>query len=198
MPKISVAPGVRQGCLTVVREILSPTGKRKVEYVCDCGATAVGCLYRFAAGQTKSCLCQRRKHGLADTSEYDSWRGMIRRCTNEHDEAFPRYGGRGIGVYASWVDSFEAFLAYMGPKPPGKYSLDRIDNNGGYFPGNVRWATPFIQNSNKRSNVFLKIGQEVLTYQEAARRAGISRAALYRRIKLGWPPERMADPSRRG
>jgi hypothetical protein len=74
---------------------------------------------------------------------------MIERCTNPHDTDWKNYGGRGIAVCDRWRHSFEAFLEDMGEKPPG-HSIDRINNDGNYEPGNCRWATASEQQHNKR------------------------------------------------
>lgn len=92
----------------------------------------------------------REKHGMAGTPEYVSWQSMKSRCLNPNTAKYPHYGGRGITIYEPWVESFEAFLAYMGPRPEG-LSLDRIDPDGDYEPGNVRWADITTQNQNRRT-----------------------------------------------
>jgi hypothetical protein len=132
---------------------------------CDCGTQTVVNGYYLHLGDTTSCGCYRAervaeglalKHGEANkptapiaTPEYRAWRGMINRCYQPSSERFSRYGGRGIVVCDRWHHSFENFLADMGRKPSPKHSIDRIDNDGNYEPGNCRWATASEQQRNK-------------------------------------------------
>lgn len=90
-------------------------------------------------------------HGMSDKPEYQVWQGMKKRCFNSNDlDSWPHYGGRGITVCERWRDSFQAFYEDMGPRPGPEYSIDRIDVDGNYEPGNCRWATWSEQNLNKR------------------------------------------------
>lgn len=90
--------------------------------------------------------CAKNKH----TPEYGAWRAAKSRCTRTTDPQFIHYGARGIRMCDAWTVSFEAFLADMGDRPSKNHSLDRIDPNGGYEPGNCRWATALEQAHSKR------------------------------------------------
>lgn len=87
-------------------------------------------------------------HGMHNTPTYHTWENMKQRCLNPKHPSYADYGGRGITVCEEWL-SFEGFFASMGKKPKGK-TLERVDNNLGYFPENCEWATPLKQNSNQR------------------------------------------------
>lgn len=113
-------------------------------------------------GGVKSCGCSRvadivatrTTHGHAKrgahSREYDVWAAMLSRCRNPNNPRWKHYGGRGVRVCDRWADSFEAFLADVGPRPSNDLSIDRIDVNGHYEPGNVRWADIVTQNLNRR------------------------------------------------
>jgi hypothetical protein len=103
--------------------------------------------------QREALGARNRTHGRSGTTEYNSWIGMKMRCFNEADARFADYGGRGITVCARWRACFEAFFADLGPKPSPNHSLDRIDVNGNYEPGNVRWADASGQTRNRRPYV---------------------------------------------
>lgn len=130
---------------------------------CQCGNTVNVSSTHLRSGHTLSCGCYRDDtkknnkhgeiHGMCDTPEYDAWHKMKGRCLNKSDRKYPDYGGRGITVCQEWIDSFEAFYSHIGKRPSKKHSLDRIENENGYEPGNVRWATIIEQNNNKRNNV---------------------------------------------
>ncbi len=115
---------------------------------------------------------------------------MRERCQDAKNKAFAYYGGRGITVCSQW-DSFEAFYADMGPRPSHQHSIDRINNDGNYEPGNCRWATRLQQNNNRSSNVFISCGGESLTASEWSRRTGIRLYTILRRLARGLPPEQI-------
>lgn len=131
--------------------------------ICDCGAITHIPASRLREGKSGSCGCRTReatatrigaisptfRHGMCESREYRTWASMLKRCTKPGAKAFPYYGGRGIAVCDRWLHSFENFYADMGPKPQG-LSIDRINNDGNYEPGNCRWATAKQQAANKR------------------------------------------------
>lgn len=92
----------------------------------------------------------RKTHGLSHTPEYAAWRDLKSRCLNPNHIAYPDYGGRGITVYEPWVHDFVAFYEHVGPRPSDDHTLDRLDNDKGYEPGNVAWRTWGVQQNNRR------------------------------------------------
>jgi hypothetical protein len=133
-----------------------PDARNQIQYVarCECGNVRTVSAGHLRHGKSTACQECRIKHGHSVrgklTSEYRIWCGMIQRCTNPNVKAFGRYGGRGIRVCDEWRNSFETFLAHVGPRPSTDYSIDRYPNkDGNYEPGNVRWATQSEQCLNK-------------------------------------------------
>lgn len=108
-------------------------------------------------------------HGMSRTKTYNSWVSMLQRCYNPNETGYKNWGGRGITVCDAWNNSFEAFLADMGERPEGT-SLDRIDNNGDYEPGNCKWSTRKEQNLNKRMQSNNKSGYPGVIWHKKARK----------------------------
>lgn len=130
--------------------------------------------------------CQSIKSAPAPrVSTYRAWLCMRVRCLNKNRNGYQNYGGRGITFCKRW-DVFENFLADMGERPAG-LSLDRIDNDGNYEPGNCRWATHSQQMNNTRLTRRVTYLGETHSVHEWARITGISRDALHLRIDRGWP-----------
>ncbi len=122
---------------------------------------------------------------------------MIDRCYRKRHEAWRRYGGLGIKVCDEWRGSFPVFFASMGPRPSGKYSLDRIDNDGDYTALNCRWATLKEQHRNTSTNRFLTISGESKTISEWAELSGVRDVLIHQRIANGWPTDRLLIPPTR-
>lgn len=116
-----------------------------------------------------------------------TWRSMMRRCTYPKHPAFAHYGGRGITVCERWL-VFANFFADMGHKPTSKHSLDRIDNNGDYEPGNCRWATRREQANNTRGNRSVTIAGITLTVPQWSRKLKRDPAVIHARLRAGWNP----------
>jgi hypothetical protein len=132
---------------------------------CDCGTQGLAQRHPLTSGKSKSCGCLDRelaaerarvmgkanvRHGMTGTPTHRSWQAMLVRCSYEKHPAWHRYGGRGITVCDLWQgpDGFQTFFAFMGERPEGM-TLDRMDNDRGYFPANCRWATPTEQQRNR-------------------------------------------------
>lgn len=121
------------------------------------------------------------------SATYASWVHMKTRCYDPRHESHPMYGGRGISVCDRWRESFEAFLADMGERPNGR-TLDRIDTNGNYEPGNCRRATPPEQNRNMRSNLRFEVNGVSKIAKDWAAQYGIPYNTLLWRIRHGADP----------
>jgi hypothetical protein len=207
--------GHHYGRLTVLSPAESPPGvKSRDQYwrcVCDCGtehtASAKGLRHSGKATGTQSCGCLHRersaasaavssfRHGHARvgmaTPEYRSWCALVKRCTSPQDPNYPSYGGRGITVCERWQNSFENFLADMGRKPSQQHSIDRIDNDGNYEPGNCRWATRSEQSRNRRDRILVTFNGRTMFLCDWSAKTGISVGTLhYRLYNRGWSVER--------
>ena len=129
-------------------------------YECMCGNTFVAHRGNVKPGHTKSCGCWQAEsrvvshttHGFRGTPTYASWANMKNRCLNPKVPKYKDYGARGITVCKRWLDSFASFIADMGERP-AHLTLDRINNDGNYEPGNCRWATAKQQVNNRRCSV---------------------------------------------
>lgn len=153
-------------------------GQRIAIFLCRCGKEFSCRIDHIKSEIQVSCGCyneatQRHKnfkHGnyvnRGYYSERNIWNGMKNRCNNSESPAYHHYGGRGIRVCNRWLESFDNFLNDMGNKPKGRYSIDRIDVNKGYFPENCRWANSKTQGRNKRTSRYITIGEETKCLME--------------------------------
>jgi hypothetical protein len=129
-------------------------------FKCDCGTNKSIVASRVIGGFVSHCGCetpQKGTHRLSRTKEYNTWCRIIVRCYNENSPGYSDYGGRGIFMSDSWRNSFETFFADMGEAPSNKHSIDRIENDKGYYKENCRWATSKEQARNRRSNNVVEI-----------------------------------------
>jgi hypothetical protein len=133
----------------------------------------------------------QRKHGLTGMPEFDIYRAMVDRCARH-----PSYRKRGIRVWQEWLDDPRKFVEYVGNRPSHMHSLDRIDNDGHYEPGNVRWATWREQSRNKANNAWLEVGGRRMVLADWAAETGLDPTLIAHRISRGWPPEKVISKIR--
>ena len=126
------------------------------------------------------------KHGKCKTKEYRCWEDILRRCRNKNSPNFHRYGGRGISVCIKWLESFEEFFRDVGPAPTKFHTIDRMDNDKGYFPENVRWATRKTQSNNRSTNRLVEINGVTKNISEWATELGINYQSVHARLRYGW------------
>lgn len=168
---------------------------------CDCGTEKAVDGKSLKRGISESCGCLRSeiaseratrrmtRHGAAKTGEitpeYCAWSAMIERCRNPNHVQYHDYGGRGIGVCERWM-AFENFIADMGLRPSRRHSIDRIENSGGYEPGNCQWATKQEQERNKRTNRIIEFMGESHPLVVWCERLDMNYHCVLGRLRLGW------------
>lgn len=160
--------------------------------LCDCGKSCIVVSKSLLNGDTRSCgcLCGER-HGKVQTREYVIWCGMKDRCYRENNQKYHRYGGRGITVCDRWLNSFQNFIEDMCLPPTSKHTIDRIDNDSGYYKDNCRWALQKQQANNRNTCVYVTINGKTKTVTEWCEYLNIvtPKRALTRIKKFGWNPE---------
>lgn len=173
---------------------------------CRCGNFADVLSSSLRKKKTRSCGCFMReeaskrayRHGhnrtrdgnMARSPTYRSWAMMIQRCINKNLKGYSDYGGRGIKVCDRWKESFTNFLADMGPRPSPEHSIDRIDNDGHYEPGNCRWATDHQQRRNKRTTRLLTLDGKTQCIADWTRDIVVAAGTISQRLSRGWSVER--------
>ena len=182
MRKLIDRIGLKFDRLTIIEELESIKYKTKTERrfkcKCNCGNTTIVCYGNLVNGSIKSCGCLSKellisrnkiikvKHSECNTPTYISHKSMLARCDNPNNPDYKNYGGRGI----NYDESFKTYIGFrkyliesgIGLRPSLEYSLDRYpDNDKGYIPGNIRWATMKIQQNNRRNNKRKSYGQEL-------------------------------------
>lgn len=145
--------------------------------------------------RTKHGATSRRKGQTVTDRMYRTWSDIKQRCINPKDTRYHRYGGRGIIVHESWLTDFAQFVSDVGQPPETHMTLDRIDNNRGYEPGNVRWATRKEQANNRENNIRVTYKGETLSLSQWADKLGIGYTVLAGRWKTGKrDPEKLLRP----
>lgn len=196
-----LSTGEQFGRLTVICESPRKNTRRQFSCRCECGRIKDVPYDSLKRGDSQSCGCLRSElassrmtvHGHSArksiTPEYRSWTNMIARCTNPKCTYYEYYGGRGITVCDRWK-SFPEFVADMGNKPSRRHTLERLDTNGNYSPGNCVWASRASQAKNKRSTKIVEYMGDRLCLTDMARKHGLRPLTLRYRLLHGWDIEK--------
>ena len=196
------------GRLTVIKRVddyISPSGDRKVQWLCKCkcGKEVIVTGNNLRKGNSKSCGCYNRElltkinltHNASNTRLYHIWICMKDRCYNPKNKKYKDYGGRGIIICDEWINDFEAFAnwaydnGYIENVSRGECTIDRIDVNGNYCKQNCRWVNQKVQSNNKRNNHYITYNGETHTVTEWNNILGYKKGVLSRRIFSGWSIE---------
>lgn len=204
MPALAIdVTGRKFSKLTAIRVI----GKKKKANLwlcfCECGNETTAIVSQLTRGDKTSCGCKRKEsrqprpdmvqrnkdkaiHSMSGGYTYSSWKSMKARCYDVNDKDYPRWGGRGITVCEAWKTSFVEFFKDMGERPKG-HTIDRIDNNGNYEPGNCRWAVQKTQSNNTRKNYYVEYQGRTQTAKQWAEELKLVeyKTILYR-LRTGW------------
>ena len=183
-------------------------GKKEHRYWlcrCRCGIERPVAEIGLKKGRSTSCGCfqveasiaRHKKHGAVlggqATPEYTAFRAIIARCYNPRNPRYSDYGGRGIGVAPEWRHDFSSFLAHVGVRPSPRHSIDRMNNERGYEPGNVRWALPHGQMTNRRNSRFVDVHGVRTPLSDLAAKHGVPANTLRWRILKGWPLQKAVE-----
>ena len=166
---------------------------------CECGSEVIVRGDSLRKGATQSCGCIHREqlidrnstHGLCGQRLYNIWGCMVQRCYNSKTPCYDRYGGRGVTIYDEWRNNFQAFYDWaMTHGYKDGLTIDRIDNDEGYFPDNCRWITAKEQGNNRSTNRYLEFNGEKHTVSEWSELLGISTSCIDSRLRRGWSIEK--------
>ena len=197
------------GRLTVIARAENKGKRVQWKCHCECGNICVVQGGNLKSGHAQSCGCLQKErvaeankmhktHGMARSKIYQTWYDIKRRCFAPNNKSYANYGGRGITLYAPWVNSFQAFYKYVSQLEhfgEEGYTLDRIDNDGNYEPCNLRWATRKEQNRNTRRNHLVEYEGEKMSVAEAAEKAGLPARLVRQRIGNGWSGDCLFAPN---
>ena len=204
MKNVNDLIGARFGRWVIIKpseDKVSPKGYvyKMVLCKCDCGNIKPVFLRNLLQGYSKSCGCLTKeqtskrnyKHGKSNTRLFLTWENMRRRCRDQKNKSYHRYGGRGINVCKEWDESFPVFYDWaISHGYHDDLQIDRIDNNCDYTPDNCRWVDAKTQCKNRSSNVLITINGETKIMTEWCEQYGIDRDVASARIKSGWDSEK--------
>lgn len=201
MEYTDILTGTRIGRLVITGPFVRRDGHRFYPCACDCGNAVSVRIDRLRNGRAKSCGCLRREkvktncrtHGECHSPEYIIWQAMKRRCSGTSKKHRRRYHDRGITVCSRWETSFEAFLADVGRRPSRNHSIDRIDNDKGYEPSNVRWATRSEQQNNRHTNNVIYYKGERLTLTQLSQQTGVPVYVYKHRKDIGYTDDEIVE-----
>jgi len=178
--------------------------ERQILCRCDCGKETLVRACHLRSGHTTSCGCygdrvggeRERTHGMSTSPEFFCYNNMIARCTKPSLAAYKNYGGRGIRICDEWLGAggFERFYAYLGDRPSPKHTIERINTNGNYEPGNVKWATRYEQIASRRMAVKVIFDGETHFLMDLCERFAIRYQTAYRMMKRGLSGDEIFGP----
>jgi hypothetical protein len=195
--------GCRFGRLLIKGIIKRFDGKYQWECLCDCGKTTFVSSSHLLNGSTSSCGCLHKekvkkrfysfayKHGFHKTRLYHTWANMKRRCLKKGSENYDNYGGRGITLCKEWLDFIPFRDWALAHGYQDNLTIDRINNDDGYYPENCRWVDHAVQNRNTSRNRYLTFNGETMTVMDWSKRINISYSSIQNRLSLGWDVERV-------
>lgn len=204
MPPFRSIAGRRFGRLVAIRRTPNNKGRQtRWLCICDCGIETTVNRGGLTTGNTQSCGClgrersgdAQRVHGLIGHPDYDLWAGMVARCNNKNHTAFRYYGGRGIKVCERWRN-FGFFISDMGDRPSRAHSIDRIDTDRGYEPGNCKWELLSVNSRRQRKTKYFTIGDKTKSLREWCETTGIHHQTVRSRLQRGLPIESAILPLR--
>jgi hypothetical protein len=201
MARIIDLTGQKFNRLLVVERVKTNKSKNsKWLCKCECGEYTTVLACHLKSGHTKSCGCAKieaikkanTKHGLRNTKLHSVWNSMKQRCLNENNIQYIDYGERGITICEEWKNDFELFYNWsISNGYEEGLSIDRINNDKGYYPDNCRWTNELVQANNTRSNHYLTFGSETKTIAEWGRELNLPAKIISDRItKQGWSIEK--------
>lgn len=195
---VSKYVGTKVGRLSIVSEFkCQKRGIKMFVCKCECGADRI--IPYTSIYRAKSCGCLKLEifkkytttHGLSKHPLNATWRAIKDRCFNVKNLRYSFYGGRGITMFPEWAENFHSFYKYVidtiGDKPKGR-TMDRINTNGDYAPGNIRWLTAAEQNRNTRRNISITAFGKTQVAMDWIIELGLPKDMVYWRLRNGWDP----------